>query len=197
VDQLALQSQQAIFDKPSQHEHLKDLYMKGFVDGKPMTKMLVDGGAAVNLMPYTTLHKLGKGPRDLLETDMMLKDFCGNASKTRGAVNIELTIGSKTLPTTFFIIDGKGTYSLLLGPDWIHANCCIPSTMHQCLIQWQGDNVKVVSADTSVSVATIDVAYWEFKDCECFSGRIWEGGIIKINDEHQQPIQAIGSESLF
>ena len=41
--------------------------MKGFVDGKPMTKMLVDGGAAVNLMPYTTFRKLGKGPEDLLE----------------------------------------------------------------------------------------------------------------------------------
>jgi len=109
--------------------------MKGFVDGKPMTKMLVDGGAAVNLMPYTTFCKLGKGPEGLLEIDMMLKYFGGNASKTRGTVNIELMIGSKTLPTTFFIIDGKGTYSLLLGPDWIHANCCIPSTIHQYLIQ--------------------------------------------------------------
>ena len=109
--------------------------MKGFVDGKPMTKMLVDEGVAINLMPYTTFHKLGKGPKDLLETDMMLKDFGDNASKTRGAVNVELTIGSKTLPTTFFVIDSKGTYSLLLGRDLIHANFCIPSTMHQCLIQ--------------------------------------------------------------
>jgi hypothetical protein len=84
VAQLTLQSEQAIFDKPSQHRHLKTLYMKGFVDGKPMTKMLVDGGAAINLMPYTTFHKLEKGLGDLLETDMMLKDFSGNASKTRG-----------------------------------------------------------------------------------------------------------------
>jgi hypothetical protein len=105
VTQLALQSQQAIFDKPSQHRHLKALYMKGFIDGKPMTKMLVDGGAAVNPMPYTMFHKLGKGPKDLLQTNMMLKDFGGNTSKTRGAVNVELTIGSKTLPTTFFVID--------------------------------------------------------------------------------------------
>ena len=134
VAQLTLQSQQAIFEKPSQHRHLKALYMKGFVNGKPMTKMLVNGGAVVNLMPYTMFRKLGKGPGDLLETDMMLKDFGGNASKTRGAVNVELTIVSKTLSTTFFVIDGKGTYSLLLGRDWIHANCCIPLTMHQCLI---------------------------------------------------------------
>ena len=76
--------QQAIFDKLVKHRHLKALYVKGFVDGKPMSKMLVDGGASVNLMPYTTFHKLGKGPGDLIETDMMLKDLGGNASKTRG-----------------------------------------------------------------------------------------------------------------
>ena len=75
---------QAIFDKPVKHWHLKALYVKGFIDGKPMSKMLVDGGASINLMPYTTFHKLGKGPGDLIETDMMLKDFGGNASKTRG-----------------------------------------------------------------------------------------------------------------
>ena len=79
-------------------------------------------------------HKVGKGPGDLIETDMMLKDFGGNASKTQGVMNVELTIGSKTLLTTFFLIDGKRSYSLLLGRDWIHTNCCVPSTMHQCLI---------------------------------------------------------------
>ena len=54
---------------------MKALYVKGLVDGKPMGKMLVDGGASVNLMPYTTFRKLGKGPGDLIETDMMLKNF--------------------------------------------------------------------------------------------------------------------------
>ena len=63
--------QQAIFDKPVKHRHLKALYVKGFVDGKPMSKTLVDGGASVNLMPYTTFRKLGKGTGDLIDTDMM------------------------------------------------------------------------------------------------------------------------------
>ena len=78
--------QQAIFDKPIKHRHLKALYVKGFVDGKPINKMLVDGGASVNLIPYTTFRKLGKGLGDLIETDMMLKDFGGNTSKTRGGI---------------------------------------------------------------------------------------------------------------
>ena len=157
----------------------------------------VDGGASVNLMSYTTFHKLGKGLGDLIETDMMLKDFWGNVSKTRGAMNVELTIESKTLLTTFFVIDGKGSNSLLVGRDWIHANCCVPSTMHQCLIQWHGDDVELVRADEFVSIATADPVFWELGDFECFSSKLWEGGFIKIRNESQLPMQAIGSESSF
>ena len=145
-----------------------------------MNKMLVDGGASVNLMPYTTFCKLGKGPEDLMETDIMLKDFEGNTSKTWGAINVELAIGSKTLLSTFFVIDGKGSYSLLLGRDWIHANYNIPSTMHQCLIQWHGDDVELVRADESVNIATANPVFWELGDFECFSGKSWEGGFIRL-----------------
>ena len=87
--------------------------------------------------------------------------------------------------TIFFVIDEKGSYSLLLGRDWIHANCCVPSTMHQCLIQWHGDNVELVHADDSMSIAIADLMYWELEDFEYFSGKRWEGGFIRINDEGQ------------
>ena len=49
-----------------------------------MSKMLVDGGASINIMPYTTFRKLGKGLGDLIETDMMLKDFRGMHPRPRG-----------------------------------------------------------------------------------------------------------------
>jgi len=86
-------------------------------------------------IPYSTFTKLGKRTEDLCPTDMRLIDFSGNISVTEGAVCVELTVGSKSLPTTSFVADAKGTYSLLLGRDWIHANCYIPFTMHQSLIQ--------------------------------------------------------------
>ena len=152
-------TQQAVFDKPEKYQHLKALYINGFGNGRPMSKMLVDGGAAVNIMPYATFRKFGKNDDDLLITDLRLKDFGGNVSDTKGAVNVELTVGSKTLLTTFFVIEGKGSYSLLLGRDWIHANCCIPSTMHQSLIQWHEDKVEIIKADSSVTVATVNQAY--------------------------------------
>ena len=69
--------------------------------------------------------------------------------------------------------------------------------MYQCLIQWHGDDVELVRADESVSIAIADPVYWELEDFKCFSGKLWEGGFIKISNEGQQLIQAIGSESLF
>jgi predicted aspartyl protease len=88
--------------------------------------MLVDTGAAVNIMPYSALRRLGHSAEDLIKTNIMLSDFNGQASEAQGVLNVDLTIGSKTVPTSFFIVSSKSTYTILLGRDWIHANCCIP-----------------------------------------------------------------------
>ena len=88
-------------------------------------------------------------------------------SPALGALCIDLTIGSKTLPTTFFVINGKGFYNLLLGRDWIHANCCIPSTMHQYFIQWDDDVVEIVSADSSFSVASAETHIVSYDRMNC------------------------------
>jgi hypothetical protein len=135
--------------------------------------MFVDGGAAVNVMPYTTFRKLGMGLIDLTPTTRILNYFAGNPSDTKGCVHVDLMIGSKILLTTFYVIDDKGAYNLLIGRDWIHANCCIPSTMHQQLVQWVDDGVEVVQLDDSVSVANVELAFWEYQGIDYFLGKDW------------------------
>jgi hypothetical protein len=110
-------AKQTTFDKPAKNRHMRPLYLRGYVNGKPLTKMFVDGGAAVNVMPYTTFRKLDMGPGDLTPTSIVLNYFAGNPSDTKGYVHMDLMIRSKTLLTTFFVIEGKGAYSLLLGRD--------------------------------------------------------------------------------
>jgi hypothetical protein len=63
---LTLEPTQAIFEKPEdeKRQHLKALFLKWFVNRKTVTRMLLDGGAAVNLMPYTLLRKIGKSDED-------------------------------------------------------------------------------------------------------------------------------------
>jgi hypothetical protein len=70
---------------------------------------------------------------------MSLTGFAGEPAEAKGIVSKELIVGSKTLPTAFFIVDVKGRYNVLLGRDWIHANRCIPSTLLQCVMQWVGN----------------------------------------------------------
>jgi hypothetical protein len=136
VAQLDFGPRPVIFEKPREknYKHLKALYLKGYINGHPVNKMLVDTSAAVNIMPYSVLHQLGRSAEDLIKANVTLSDFNGQASEAQGVLNVDLTMGSKTAPTSFFIINSKSTYTVLLWRDWIHANCSIPSTMHQCLI---------------------------------------------------------------
>ena len=117
--------------------HLKPLFLKGHINGSPVARMLVDGGAVVNLMPYSVFKKLGLRDEELIKTNMVLNGFEGKEkTKAKGVMYVELTVGSKTLATTFFVAEVQGNYNVILGRDWVHANQCVPSTMHQFLIQW-------------------------------------------------------------
>jgi hypothetical protein len=154
---------------------LKALYLKGYINGHPVNKMLVDTSAAVNIMPYSVLHRLGRAVEDLIKTNVTLSDFNGQASEAQVVLNVDLTVGSKIIPTSFFIVSSKSTYTVLLGRDWIHGNCCIPSTMHQCLIQWDGDEVEVVHVDDSIKISLAAMSVWDVEDQEPISGISLEG----------------------
>jgi hypothetical protein len=137
--------------------------------------MLVDTGAAVNIMPYSVLHQLGCSAKDLIKTNVTLSDLNGQASEAQDILNMDPTVGSKTVLTSFFIVSSKSTYTILLRRDWIHANYCIPSTMRQCLIQWDGDKVDVVHVDDSIKISLAAMSIWDTEDQELISGISLEG----------------------
>nr|AAM74403.1 Putative retroelement [Oryza sativa Japonica Group] len=173
VAQFSLGPKDAVFEKPDEsNRYMKPLYLKGHVDGKPVSRMLVDGDAAVNLMPYSLFKMLGREDDELKKTNMILNGFNGEPTEAKGIFSAELTVGNKTLPTAFFIVNVQGNYNVILGRCWIHANCCVPSTLHQCLIQWDGDDVEIVQADTSAEVAMADATFeWRHGNIQCLSGR--------------------------
>jgi hypothetical protein len=95
--------------------------------------------------------------------------------EAQGVLNVDLTVVSKTFPTSFFIVSSKSTYNVLLRRDWIHINCCIPSMMHQCLIQWDGEKVEVVQADDSIEISLAAMSVRDAEDQEPISGISLEG----------------------
>jgi hypothetical protein len=97
--------------------------------------MLVDSGAIVNLVPYSLYKKLDDMDEELIKTSMTICGVGGGKPiPTKGVASKELTISSKMLATTFFVAEVQGSYNLILWCDWIHANQCVPSSLHQLLI---------------------------------------------------------------
>jgi hypothetical protein len=111
VARLDFGPQPVIFEKPREknYKHLKALYLKGYINGHPVNKMPVDTGAAVNIMPYSVLRRLGRSAEDLIKTNVTLSDFNGQALEAQGVLNMDLTMGSKIVLTSFFIISSKST----------------------------------------------------------------------------------------
>jgi hypothetical protein len=89
VAQLDLGPRLVIFEKPQEknYRHLKALYLKGYINGQPIRRMLVDTGAAVNIMPYAVLRRLGHSVGDLIKTNITLSDFNGQTSEAQGLVH--------------------------------------------------------------------------------------------------------------
>jgi hypothetical protein len=52
VAQMCLGPKEAVFEKPEElSEHMKPLYIRGHIDGRPISRILIGGGTAINLMP--------------------------------------------------------------------------------------------------------------------------------------------------
>jgi hypothetical protein len=79
VAQLDFGPRPVIFEKPweKNYKDLKALYLMGYINGHPVKKMLVDTGAAVNIMPYLVPRRLGCFAEDLIKTNATLSDFNG------------------------------------------------------------------------------------------------------------------------
>jgi hypothetical protein len=77
VAQLDFGPRPVIFEKPQEknYKYLKALYLKGYINGHPVNKMLVDTGAAVNIMLYSVLCQLGHSAEDLIKANVALSTY--------------------------------------------------------------------------------------------------------------------------
>ena len=107
----------------------------------------MDNGSELKVMSSRMLLTLGKSHEDLISTEVSVAAFTGEITKTLGVLPVELTVGSKTSLSAFFMVNSSASYQALLGRDWIHANWCVPSSLHQFLLLWKGDEVEVVWAE--------------------------------------------------
>ena len=121
-----------ILEKPSLKKirHIKPLYIKAHLNGRPMSRVLIDDGSAMNVIPSKMLATLGKTEEDLIPTDVTVSTFTGKVTRVISVLPMKISIGSKTSLTAFFIINSTTSYNVLLWRDWIHTNGCVLSSLY-------------------------------------------------------------------
>jgi hypothetical protein len=71
--QMFLGPKEAMFEKPIESsQHLKLLYVRGHINRKSISRMLVDDGTAINLMPYSIFKNLGREDDEPAKTNLTL-----------------------------------------------------------------------------------------------------------------------------
>ena len=110
--------------------HLKPLFIRAKVDGMPVNKLFIYGGANVNLMSHARFKKMGKCGSELQPYNMVLSNYEGKTSSILGIIQAKLVVVTITRLTLFMVINSKANFNLLLGREWIHGIGEVPSTLH-------------------------------------------------------------------
>ncbi|KAM1174077.1 hypothetical protein ACFX13_027333 [Malus domestica] len=101
-----------VFSRPnvSLANHLKPIYVTAHVEGVPFKRVLIDGGATVNVLPAKQMKRLGRGTEDLIPTDLTVSSFSGAITKTHRILPLEVDLGSKQIMLALFVVDCTSTY---------------------------------------------------------------------------------------
>lgn len=140
---------QAVCTKKSSEmtQHVKPLYIQAYMNGRPISKVQINNGLAINVMPIKMVQSLGKIKDDLLSSKVTIIAFIGDVPKAMGVLPIEIIVGTLISATLLFVVNSEAIYRMLLGKDQIHANACILSSLHQVLLFQKGKEVEIVQMD--------------------------------------------------
>ncbi|GAA0181214.1 hypothetical protein LIER_30216 [Lithospermum erythrorhizon] len=74
-------------------DHNRPLYIFGYLCDVKMSRMLVDGGSTMNILPFHTLKLLGISTEYLQQTRVMIQGFNQEGQREMSKVSIHVVIG--------------------------------------------------------------------------------------------------------
>ncbi|KAK9756753.1 hypothetical protein RND81_01G118700 [Saponaria officinalis] len=123
--------------------HNRPLFVSYYIREQQVSRILVDGGSAVNIMSKATILELGISAGELTKSRLLIQDFNLGGQRSIGMIRVDLVMGELSSATLFQVIHAKTSYKLLLGRPWLHENGVVASTLHQCLKFYRNDEKKV------------------------------------------------------
>jgi hypothetical protein len=120
-----------------------------------ITKVLVNNGSYINVLPRSTFDSLNIDPLHVRETDTVAKAFNGTKVIASGELELPIKIGPHVFNVDFHIMDTMSSYTMLLGRPWIHAAGAVPSSLHQKLKYVQDCCLIEISAEHEYAIKQI------------------------------------------
>src|SRR3954465_3410393 len=120
-------------DMQVQGIHVRPLYFTGYIGSTEITRIQVDPGSALSIMPRRVMKHLSIPAHRLSATDTNIFGFNANSTRPMGKIKLRCQIGDLKTEVTVYVIDADTSYNFLLGRPWIHRNHIVPSTLHQVM----------------------------------------------------------------
>ena len=108
------------YDMQVKGKHDRPLYFTGYIGSSEISRIQVDPGSALSIMPRRVLQHLGIPTHRLSATQTTIYEFNANSTRPMGKVKLKCQIGDLKSEVTCYVIDADTSYNLLLGRPWIH-----------------------------------------------------------------------------
>ncbi|XP_058746026.1 uncharacterized protein LOC131618887 [Vicia villosa] len=142
---------------PSQgKEHNKALHISIQCGKAHLSRVLIDTGSSLNVMPKATLDKIDLEGLVIRPSRLVVKAFDGSQSPVFGEVDLPVVIGPHTFCINFQVMEIEPAYTCLLGRPWIHAAGAVTSTLHQKVKFVDGNSIVTVSGEEDIFVSNLD-----------------------------------------
>ena len=86
------EAEKFIFEKPTlaMTKHIRPLYITAMIGTQKVNKILVDNGAAINIMPKATLRKLKQSTYTITSSSVVITSFAGERKKAEAVTTRNL-----------------------------------------------------------------------------------------------------------
>ncbi|RDY03629.1 hypothetical protein CR513_12765, partial [Mucuna pruriens] len=114
-----------------QRGHNQSLHISVKCGDYMITRVLIDNGSSLNILPKATLEKLSSISSQLRVNPIVVRAFDGSRREVMGEITLPTYIGPTVFDVTLQVMEIHPAYSCLLGRPWIHAVGAIASSLHQ------------------------------------------------------------------
>ena len=96
-------------------KHDRPLYFTGYIRSSEVSRIQVDLGSALSIMPRRIMQHLGISTHRLSATQTIIYGFNANGTRPMGKIKLKCQIRDLRSKVTCYIIDANTLYNLLLG----------------------------------------------------------------------------------